>query len=104
MKKALTFLLGAGAGAGLTLIFAPQSGKNTQKLIAKKMHKGVKQATAMGQKGLDQVAAAGQKGMKEVATAGKKVQDHVEELADMLMDEKNRVANAVQAGVKAYEA
>ena len=100
MKGGLFFLVGAGAGAGLALLYAPQSGARTQKMISKKGQKGVKQVTSVGQKGLDHVVAMGQ----EVAATGKRVQDQVEDLAAMIQEEKARVARAVEVGVAAYEA
>jgi gas vesicle protein len=53
MESKWAFLVGVGVGAALALLFAPQSGKKTQKFVSQRV-----------QKGLDQVAAAG----KQVGT------------------------------------
>ena len=78
MRQGLSFL----GGAALALLFAPQSGQKTQKSIAKKVHKG----------------------MNQVAARGKKIQGQARDLAQMVEHEKDRVVNAVEAGVGAYEA
>jgi gas vesicle protein len=71
--------LGVGAVAGLVagLMVAPQSGKDTQELLAGKLRGG-----------LDQVASA-----------GKKVRAQVKDLANR---GKENVAEAIDAGQEAY--
>jgi len=82
MRTEWAFLAGlcVGAVAGLVagLMVAPQSGKDTQELLAGKL-KG----------GLDQVASA-----------GKKVRAQVKDLANR---GKENVAEAMDAGKEAYE-
>jgi gas vesicle protein len=82
MKQGLAFLAGAGAGAAIALLFAPQSGEKTQKMIAKKVHHGMNQVTA----------------------AGRKIQEQAKDLAELVEQEKKRVAHAFEAGMEAYEA
>ena len=81
MKTEWAFLagLGVGAVAGLVagLMAAPQSGKETQELLAGKLRGG-----------LDQVASA-----------GKKVRAQVKDLANR---GKENVAEAIDAGQEAY--
>jgi gas vesicle protein len=81
MKTEWAFLagLGVGAVAGLVagLMVAPQSGKDTQELLAGKLRGG-----------LDQVASA-----------GKKVRAQVKDLANR---GKENVAEAIDAGQEAY--
>ena len=81
MKTEWAFLagLGVGAVAGLVagLMVAPQSGKDTQELLAGKLRGG-----------LDQVASA-----------GKKVRARVKDLANR---GKESVAEAIDAGQEAY--
>jgi len=81
MKTEWAFLagLGVGAVAGLVagLMVAPQSGKDTQELLAGKLRGG-----------LDQVASA-----------GKKVRSQVKDLANR---GKENVAEAIDAGKEAY--
>src|ERR1017187_8462990 len=78
MRREWAFLAGLGVGAVATLMLAPQSGKDTQELLAGKL-KG----------GLDQVASA-----------GKKVRVQVRDLANR---GKANVAEAIDAGKEAYE-
>jgi gas vesicle protein len=74
-----SFFLSRGIGAIAGLMLAPQSGKDTQDLLAGKL-KG----------GLDQVASA-----------GKKVGTQVKDFANL---KKENVAEAIDAGKEAYRA
>ena len=82
MKQGLAFLAGLGAGAAVALLYAPQSGEKTQKLIAKKVHEG----------------------MNQVNATGKRIQAQAKDLAEMVELEKKRVVHAFEAGVEAYQA
>ena len=77
MRTEWAFLAGLGVGAVAGLILAPQSGKDTQELLAGKL-KG----------GLDQVASAG----KKVGT----------QVKDFTNRKKENVAEAIDAGKEAY--
>ena len=77
MKTEWAFLAGLGVGTVATLMLAPQSGKDTQELLAGKL-----------QGALDQVASA-----------GKKVRARVENLAN---GGKDHVAEAIDTGEEAY--
>ena len=77
MRTEWAFLAGLGVGAVAGLILAPQSGKDTQELLAGKL-KG----------GLDQVASA-----------GKKIGTQVKDFANR---KKENVAEAIDAGKEAY--
>jgi gas vesicle protein len=46
-------LLGAAVGAGIALLYAPQSGKDTRRLIAKKAEEGAEAITESGKDVLD---------------------------------------------------
>ena len=78
MRTEWAFLAGLGVGTVATLILAPQSGKDTQELLAGKLRDG-----------LDQVASA-----------GKRVRTQVKDLANK---GKENVAEAIDAGKGAYE-
>jgi gas vesicle protein len=60
LKSTSAFLVGLSMGAGLALLFAPQTGRKTQKFVSQK-----------AQKGLDHVAATG----KQVASEMKEWAD-----------------------------
>jgi gas vesicle protein len=78
MRTEWAFLAGLSVGAVATLMLAPQSGKDTQQLVADKLRGG-----------LDQVASA-----------GKKVRTQVKDLANR---GKENVAEAIGAGKEPYE-
>ena len=65
------FLVGAAVGASVALLYAPQSGKDTRRLIAKKTEEG-----------RDILADSG----KEVLDRGKELFDRGRELADEAAD------------------
>jgi len=50
MNNAMRWAVGAGAGAAIALLFAPQTGDKTQRAVAKYTRKGLKQAGAAGKK------------------------------------------------------
>ena len=77
MRTEWAFLAGLGVGTVTGLMIAPQSGKDTQELLAGKLRGG-----------LDQVASA-----------GKKVRAQVKDLANR---GKENVAEAIDAGQEAY--
>jgi gas vesicle protein len=78
MKTEWAFLAGLGVGTVATLMLAPQSGKDTQELLAGKVRSG-----------LDQVASA-----------GKKVRA---QMKDVVNRQKENVAEAIDTGREAYQ-
>ena len=78
MRTEWAFLAGLGVGAVATLMLAPQSGKDTQELLAGKLRDG-----------LDQVGSA-----------GKKVRAQVKDFANR---GKQSVAEAIDTGKEAYQ-
>jgi gas vesicle protein len=77
MKTQWAFLTGLGVGTVVTLMLAPQSGKDTQELLTGKLRSG-----------LDQVASA-----------GKKVGGQVK---DVVNRRKENLAEAIDTGKEAY--
>ena len=77
MRTEWAFLAGLGVGTVAGLMIAPQSGKDTQELLAGKLRGG----------------------LDEVAAAGKKVRAQVKDLANR---ETENVAEAIDAGKEAY--
>jgi len=78
MKTKWAFLAGLGVGAVAGLMVAPQSGKDTQELLAGKLRGG----------------------MDQVASAGRKVRRQVKDLANR---GKEDVAEAIDAGKESYQ-
>ena len=77
MRTEWAFFSGLGVGTVATLMVAPQSGKDTQELLAGKLRGG----------------------LDEVAVAGKKVRAQVKDLANRGTE---NVAEAIDAGKEAY--
>jgi gas vesicle protein len=77
MKTGWAFLAGLGAGTVATLMLVPQSGKDTQELLAGKVRSG-----------LDQVASAGNKVSAQVK--------------DVVNRRKENLAEAIDTGKEAY--
>jgi gas vesicle protein len=77
MKTQWAFLAGLGVGTVVTLMLAPQSGKDSQELLAGKLRSG-----------LDQVASAG----KKVSA----------QMKDAVSRRKENVAEAIDTGKEAY--
>ena len=90
------FFLGGIAGAALTMLFSPKSGRKTREFIGEKATEG-KEAVERGMESVrDQVyrykeKAAGES--KGFAEKGKNV----------LEKEKEMIAAAIEAGIKAYK-
>ena len=78
MRTEWAFLAGLGVGAVATLMLAPQSGKDTQQLLADKLRGGLDHA----------------------ASAGKKVRTQMKDLANR---GKENIAEAIDAGKEAHE-
>ena len=51
--KAVWFLTGAAIGAAIALLYAPQSGEETRRLIKKKAGEGSEQLTSQGREFVD---------------------------------------------------
>jgi gas vesicle protein len=81
--KSAYFVAGIGLGAAVALLLAPQSGKQTRKLIVNK-----------AEKGKDFVAAKG----RDIRS---KSDDLVEQGKDLASKQKERLADAIQSGAQA---
>jgi gas vesicle protein len=79
MKTEWAFLAGLGVGAVAALMVAPQSGKETQELVADKLKTG----------------------LDEVNSAGRKIRGRVKDLAKRGQE---TVGKAVSVGQEAYQA
>ena len=63
------FLAGVGTGGLLALLFAPQSGKESQEWIANDVREGLSQAKAMGQDLRERAEDWGSRGKKKASEA-----------------------------------
>jgi len=69
MKTEWAFLAGLGVGAVATLMLAPQSGRDTQELLAGKLRGGLDQVASTGKKVRAQVKDLTNRGKENVAEA-----------------------------------
>ncbi len=91
-----SFLIGLAVGAGLALLFAPQSGAETRRTItrsAKKMRRAAK--TAVG----DVTEKVGE----TFETAKQRVEEKIEEARGAIEMKRDQVHRAVQAGREAAQ-
>jgi len=86
-----TFLLGIALGAGAALLFAPQSGEETRRGIAR----SAKRAQEKAQDFVEDVSGTVADKFKEVRAS---VEDRIEATLDAVDDKKRRVSNAFHAG------
>lgn len=85
------FLLGIALGAGVALLFAPQSGEETRRGIAR----SARRAQDAAQDFVEDVSGTVADKFKEVRTT---VEERIEATFDAVDDKKRRVANAYHAG------
>jgi gas vesicle protein len=83
-EKALYLMLGAMIGAATALLLAPRSGVETRKLIATKAREGA-----------DLVAS-------RAKSAAGKTTDYVERGKELLQQQRDQLAAALEAGKQAY--
>jgi gas vesicle protein len=69
MKTEWAFLAGLGVGTVATLMLAPQSGKDTQELLAGKLRGGLDQVESAGKRVRAQVKDVANRGKENVAEA-----------------------------------
>jgi gas vesicle protein len=85
------FLLGIALGAGAALLFAPQSGEETRRGIAR----SAKRAQEKAQDFVEDVSGTVADKFNEVRAT---VEDRIEATLDAVDDKKRRVSNAFHAG------
>ena len=85
------FLLGIALGAGVALLFAPQSGEETRRGIAR----SARRAQDAAQDFVEDVSGTVADKFKEVRTS---VEERIEATIDAVDERKRRVTNAFHAG------
>jgi gas vesicle protein len=86
-----SFLMGLAVGAGLALLFAPQSGAETRQSIRRNARK-------MRHAAEDAVGDVTQKVGDTFETAKQRVEERIEEARGAIETKREQVARAVQAG------
>ena len=81
--KAIYFVAGLGIGAAVALLFAPQSGRQTRKLIVNKAEEGKDFVTAKGRE------------IRSIAD------DLVDQGKDLVSKQKDRLADVLASGKQA---
>lgn len=91
-----TFLIGLAIGAGLALLFAPQSGEETRRSIRRS-------ATRMRRAAEDAVGEVTEKVGDTFETAKLRVEEKIEEARGAIELKRDQVRQAVQAGREAAQ-
>jgi gas vesicle protein len=85
------FLIGLAVGAGLALLYAPQSGEETRRMIRRKARRAVDNARMAGEDLADNVR-------DRVERTKRRVEEGLEEARDVVSREKRHVRDTVRAG------
>jgi gas vesicle protein len=81
-KNLAWFIAGASVGAAIALLFAPQSGEDTRRLIGEQARKGRKKATEMGREAWDRG--------RDLFDRGRDLADDAAEMAGETVDNLRR--------------
>jgi gas vesicle protein len=84
IPKGNYFLVGLGIGSLIGILFAPKSGEETRKYLAKKASEGNKFAR------------------KQVRELRDRAEDAVEHGKETIAEAKGRIATAIDAGIESY--
>ena len=96
-KVALAFLIGGAVGAGIALLYAPQSGRDTRKDIAKTARRVKKETVNLVEDAVDSI--------NDFASDVKdKVSDIIDRGKDLSDDAKKEVLRNLEQGQKVIEA
>ena len=95
-KIALAFLIGGTVGAGIALLYAPQSGRDTRKDIAKNARRVKKETVHLVEDAVDSI--------NDLASDVKdKVSDIIDRGKDLSDDAKREVLRNLEQGQKVIE-
>lgn len=87
----LSFMVGALSGAGLAILFAPRSGRETRELLGDKLRETSERGRRVGEQALER----GRESAEEAAR-------YLDRQRESLEKRRDRLASAVEAGRQAY--
>lgn len=95
-SKLAYFLVGAGVGAVVALLFAPKSGHELREDIAGATKRGLDYAN-------ENVKALGHRATELYETGREKTSGLVDQGREVLHEQRERVSAAIEAGKRAYQ-
>lgn len=106
-SKLSYFLVGAGVGAVIALLFAPKAGKELREDISGATKRSIDyandRAKAVGQKASTMYSSSREKANELYGLSREKTTNIVEAGRNVISDQKQRVAAAIEAGKRAYQ-
>ena len=99
----LYFAMGGLIGAGVALLLAPQSGKETRDLLAQKAQEGKDYLVQKGQELKEQAIQKGQELKEQASDYVDRGLKAVDEGIRAVDTQKERIARAAEAGQEAYK-
>jgi len=98
------FLGGLGAGVAVGILFAPDSGAGTRESIRRRAVEGRDLMNAKADEGREYLKRQGTKLVDQTNDFVERANDFVERGKRAVNEQKEKVANAVEAGTAAYRA
>jgi gas vesicle protein len=106
-SKLSYFLVGAGVGAVIALLFAPKAGKELREDISGATKRSIDyandRAKAVGNKASTMYSSSREKANELYGLSREKTTNLVEAGRNVISDQKQRVAAAIEAGKRAYQ-
>lgn len=106
-SKLSYFLVGAGVGAVIALLFAPKAGKELREDISGATKRSIDyandRAKAVGSKASTMYSSSREKANELYGLSREKTTNLVEAGRNVISDQKQRVAAAIEAGKRAYQ-
>ncbi|MDA2933757.1 YtxH domain-containing protein [Acidobacteria bacterium AH-259-D05] len=94
--KFIYFLVGGFVGASVALLFAPKTGNETREFLENKYKEGTARLGSKAQEGKERISE------KSLEVAGR-VSESINKGKEILNQQKEQVAAAIDAGKEAYE-
>ncbi|MEW6732561.1 MAG: YtxH domain-containing protein [Acidobacteriota bacterium] len=106
-SKLSYFLVGAGIGAVIALLFAPKAGRELRGDIADATRRGIDYANdsakAIGERATNMYQTGREKAHELYDVSREKTSGIVQASRDVISDQRDRVSAAIEAGKRAYQ-